>query len=54
MAHDATAHDPGENLDRTRLPLPDTPTGGHSGKTVAESKMATITPIRPRRGRRTW
>ncbi|MEK1218277.1 sulfatase-like hydrolase/transferase [Mycobacterium ulcerans] len=47
MAHDATAHDPGENLDRTRLPLPDTPTGGHSGKTVAESKMATITPIRP-------
>ncbi|WP_373120771.1 arylsulfatase [Mycobacterium marinum] len=50
MAHDATAHDTGENLDRTRLPLPDTPTGGHSGKTVAESKMATITPIRPPQG----
>jgi arylsulfatase len=36
--------------DRTRLPLADTPTGGHVGKTVADSEMPTITPIRPPAG----
>lgn len=36
--------------DRSRLPLPDTPTGGHVGRTVADSEMPTITPIRPPAG----
>ncbi|ETW21165.1 arylsulfatase, partial [Mycobacterium gastri 'Wayne'] len=42
MTHDATSIP-----DRTRLPLPDTPTGGKAGRTVSESTMPTITPIRP-------
>ena len=37
-------------LDRTHLPLPDTPTGGKAGRTVAESVMPTIQPIRPPAG----
>ena len=36
--------------DRRNLPLPDTPTGGHVGKTIADSEMPTITPIRPPAG----
>ncbi|VBA57542.1 arylsulfatase [Mycobacterium attenuatum] len=36
-----------DTVDRTRLPLPDTPTGGKAGRTVSESTMPTITPIRP-------
>ncbi|EUA12326.1 sulfatase family protein [Mycobacterium kansasii 732] len=40
-------HDPTSTVDRTRLPLPDTPTGGKAGRTVSESTMPTIAPIRP-------
>ncbi|MEE3062917.1 MAG: arylsulfatase [Actinomycetota bacterium] len=45
MTHDAIG-----NLDRTRLPLPDTPTGGRAARTIAESVMPVITPIRPPQG----
>ncbi len=45
MTQDATAE-----LDRTRLPLPDTPTGGKAAPTIAESVMPIISPIRPPRG----
>ena len=41
--------EPSHSPDRTRLPLPDTPIGGRAGRTVAESTMPTITPIRPPR-----
>ncbi|WP_167104730.1 arylsulfatase [Mycobacterium sp. DL592] len=37
-------------LDRTHLPLPDTPTGGIAGPTIADSVMPTIQPIRPPAG----
>jgi len=36
--------------DRSHLPLPDTPTGGHAGHTIADSEMPTITPTRPPAG----
>src|SRR4051794_17521481 len=32
------------------LPLPDTPTGGRAGRTISDSVMPTITPIRPPQG----
>ena len=37
-------------LDRTHLPLPDTPSGGVAGPTIADSVMPTIQPIRPPAG----
>src|SRR5262249_12465685 len=44
------AQDVARKLDRTRLPLPDTPTGGRAARTISESVMPVITPIRPPQG----
>lgn len=44
MAQDTTG-----TFDRTKLPLPDTPAGGRAGRTISESTMPTIRPIRPPR-----
>ncbi|SOX53848.1 Arylsulfatase [Mycobacterium ahvazicum] len=45
MAQEVTSE-----LDRTTLPLPDTPTGGRAARTISDSVMPTITPIRPPQG----
>ena len=37
-------------VDRTLLPLPDTPTGGRAGLTIKDSQMPRIEPIRPPAG----
>jgi arylsulfatase A-like enzyme len=42
--------DSNSKLDRTSLPLPDTPTGGRAARTISESVMPVITPIRPPQG----
>jgi len=37
-------------VDRTLLPLPDTPTGGRAGLTIKDSQMPRVEPIRPPAG----